>query len=234
MMDADAFAARLAAIEDRIEKACRRAGRARAEVTLVAVSKTFPLEAVEEARAAGLVDFGESRAQELKEKAERLPGRWQGGSVRWHMIGHLQRNKAKEVVALADTFHALDSLRLAEELDRRAAQASRTLPCFVQVNVSDEETKFGLTPHNTEAFLDQLADFDHLHVMGLMTLASPADDPEAVRPEFRRLRRLAEGYRGALGPLGALSMGMSGDFEVAIEEGATHVRVGSALFGSRA
>ncbi len=235
-VDARTLAERLAAVRARIEAACRRSGRSPEEVTLIGVTKTFPVEVVEAAFSAGLRDFGENKVQELVAKAGRMPGRHEGGPVRWHMIGHLQRNKAKEVVAHADLFHALDRLRLAEALDRRAGAAGRVLPCLVQVNVSGEETKFGLDPDAVHPFLDEMARFEHLRIEGLMTLAAPADNPEDVRPQFRLLRRLLETYDARAHPtvrLSALSMGMSGDFEVAVEEGATHVRVGSAIFGPR-
>jgi pyridoxal phosphate enzyme (YggS family) len=229
------IAERVAHVRDRIARACARAGRSPDEVTLVAVTKTFPVETVEAAVAAGLRDLGENRVQELVEKAEVVPGAAAGGAVRWHLIGHLQRNKAKEAVRHADVFHALDSLRLAEALNGRAAQAGRVLPCLVQVNVSGEGTKSGVAPEAAHAFLDALAPFEHLRIAGLMTLAAFVETDDAlesvVRPQLRRLRRLAETYPG--GGLGALSMGMSGDYEVAVEEGATHVRIGAALFGPR-
>ncbi|QXD14824.1 YggS family pyridoxal phosphate-dependent enzyme [Rhodocaloribacter litoris] len=236
VVDERAIAAAVAAVRARIERACRRAGRSPDEVTLIGVTKTFPVEAVAAARAAGLEDFGENKVQELVEKAGRIPGALHGGPVRWHMIGHLQRNKARDVVRHADVFHALDSRRLAEALERRAADAGRVLPCFVQVNVSGEPSKFGLDPGAVHPFLDALAACEHLHVVGLMTLAAPADDPEDVRPQFRLLRRLLETYDARDNPqvdLRYLSMGMTGDFEVAVEEGATHVRIGTALFGAR-
>ena len=225
---------RIGAVQERIEAACRRAGRAPDDVILIAVSKTFPLEAVELAHEAGLRHFGENKAQELTDKAADRPGRYGGGDLHWHMIGHLQRNKAKDVAATADVFHALDSPRLARELDKRAGNEGRVLPCFVQVNVSGEDSKYGLDPARLYPFLDGLADHEHLFVHGLMTLAAPTDDPEDVRPQFVRLRELAEGYTGHdRVRLTDLSMGMSGDFEVAVEEGATHVRIGSAIFGPR-
>ncbi len=228
------LADRLAHVQERIVLACQRAGRSVDEVTLVAISKTFPLEDIEAAYAAGMRDFGENKVQELVAKATAMPGEVGGGAVRWHMVGHLQRNKAKDVVAHADLFHALDSLRLARELDKRAAQAGRVVPCLVQVNVSNEDTKFGLLPRQLPALMDELARFEHLKVLGLMTLAAPAADPEEVRPEFQLLRRLFEQQPAAPHvAMRHLSMGMSGDFEVAIEEGATLVRVGSAIFGAR-
>ena len=230
-----AIAGRLEAVRERMARASQRAGRRPDEVTLVGVTKTFPVEVVAAARQAGLRDFGENRVQELIEKATALPGTIQGGDIRWHMVGHLQRNKAKDIVACADVFHALESLRLAAELDRRAAQAGRRLPCFVQVNVSGEASKFGLEPGDVLDLLDRLLAYEHLQVVGLMTLAAPVADPEAVRSQFRRLRQVFERYNqtGPPQPMSFLSMGMSGDYEVAVEEGATHVRLGTALFGTR-
>lgn len=232
--------ARAAAVRERIAAACARAGRDPSGVRLIAVTKTFSVEVVRAGIEAGLTDFGENRVQELEEKAGAVPGEVGGGAIRWHLIGSLQRNKAKKAVELADAFHALDSDRLARELDRRAAAAGRVLPCFVQVNVSDEGTKSGFAPGDVHAFLDRLGGFEHLRVVGLMTLAAPAETDEeretVVRPQFRRLRALAESYDAGANPrvaLDRLSMGMSGDYEVAIEEGATDVRVGSALFGAR-
>ncbi len=230
--EARAITERLEGVQERIVRACQRAGRHADELTLIGVTKTFPAELIAAAREAGLRDFGENRPQELIRKAETCPGVLQGGDHRWHMIGHLQRNKAKEVVACADVFHALDSLRLAAALDKRAADADRVLPCFVQVNVSGEASKFGLDPHAVAEMLDRLAAYEHLRVIGLMTLAAPTANPEDVRPQFRRLRTLLE----AGGPqlkMQFLSMGMSGDFDVAIEEGATHIRLGTVLFGQR-
>lgn len=232
--------ARAAAVRERIAAACARAGRDPSEVRLVAVTKTFPVEVVRAGIEAGLTDFGENRVQELEEKAGAIPGEVGGGAIRWHLIGSLQRNKAKRTVELADEFHALDSDRLAKELDKRAAAAGRVLPCFVQVNVSDEDTKSGFAPDDVHPFLDRLADFEHLRVVGLMTLAAPVETEDeletVVRPQFQRLRALAETYDASGNPrveLRRLSMGMSGDYEVAIEEGATDVRIGSALFGAR-
>ena len=235
-MNPEVIAERVAGVQARIEAACRRAGRAPGEVTLVAVSKTFPPDVVAAGLEAGLRDFGENKVQELVEKAEALPGARHGAAHRWHMIGHLQRNKARDVAAHADAFHALDSLRLARELDKRCRQEGRTLDCFVQVNVSGEESKFGLDPDAVVGLVEEMAAFEALRLVGLMTLAAPAADPEDVRPQFAHLRRLAEACRALelpRAPMTALSMGMSGDFEVAVEEGATHVRLGTALFGVR-
>ena len=218
------IAEQLDTVRSRIERACRRASRRADEITLIGVTKTWPLDIVRAAIAAGIHDIGENRAQELVEKAKALPA----GVHRWHMIGHLQRNKAKVVVRHAASFHALDSIRLARALDRHASEAGRILECFAQVNVSGEASKSGFDPHEVPRALDELVAFESLRIVGLMTLAAPAEDPEDVRPQFSLLRRLSESMQDA-----RLSMGMSGDFEVAVEEGATHIRLGSALFGRR-
>ena len=231
----EALRERLARIEARISAACERTGRSRSDVTLVAVSKTFSAEMVEAAARAGVTDFGENRVQELTEKAAVVPGRSEGGSVNWHMVGHLQRNKAKEVVRTAELFHALDSVRLARELDRRAEQVRRRMPCLIQVNTSGEGTKEGVAPADVGRLVDEVAAFGSISIRGFMTVAAPVDDPEEVRHEFRVLCRVQNEQRRAHPELtlDCLSMGMSGDFEVAIEEGATHVRIGRSLFGER-
>ena len=216
----------------RIAAAAQRAGRSADDVTLVAVTKTHAVDVVRAAVAAGLTDLGENRVQELVEKSDAVPGRAQGGDVRWHVIGSLQRNKARDVAARADLFHALDSPRLARALDKKSADAGRVLDVLVQVNISGEDSKSGVAPeaaHDLVALADGLP---HLRVTGLMGMAAPAasaaEAERVVRPAFARLREL---FDASPVPLRELSMGMSGDFEVAVEEGATLVRVGSALFG---
>ncbi|MEX1055542.1 MAG: YggS family pyridoxal phosphate-dependent enzyme, partial [Rhodothermales bacterium] len=206
---------RLERVREHIETACARAGRKSADVTLIGVSKTFPLEAVHAAREAGLVHFGENRVQDLVQKAKRLPGECRGGEVFWYMIGHLQRNKARDVVEHADFFQALDSYRLAEELNRRAEQRERILPCLVEVHISAEESKFGVKPEATHELLDSLGEFPNLRVEGLMTIASFVDDPAQIRSEFRLVRKLFDSYQSSVNPrveMKQLSMGMSGDF----------------------
>jgi len=229
-----AIAQRAAAVRQRIAEAADRAGRDADAVTLVAVSKTFPLDVVRAAAAAGLHDLGENRVSEFVEKAEAVPGQADGGDLRWHFIGSLQRNKARDVAAHADLFHGLDSLRLADELQKRAAQAGRVLPVLVQVNISDEDAKHGVPPDKTYALLREVAARENLRAAGLMGMAaiaeSEGDLEQVVRPAFRRLRRL---FEAAPPGLSVLSMGMSGDFDVAVEEGATHIRVGTAVFGPR-
>ncbi len=214
---------RIHQVREKISDACIRANRREDEITLIAVTKTWPPEVVRAASQAGLTDLGENKVQELATKAPHFP------EINWHMIGHLQRNKARLVVTHAKEFHALDSIRLARALNRHAEEAGRELPCYIQVNVSGEESKFGLSPEDIGDFLDQLSEFGSLQPVGLMTLASP--DLQRVREEFRLLRSIRSKYEELTGP--GLSMGMSGDYEIAIEEGATHIRVGSALFGPR-
>ncbi|MEX0601418.1 MAG: YggS family pyridoxal phosphate-dependent enzyme [Rhodothermales bacterium] len=234
--DLDLVKRRVDDVRDRIASACRRASRSVDDVTLIGVTKTFPVAAVHAARAAGLTRFGENRVQDLVEKIEAVPGRLRGGDVEWHMIGHLQRNKAKDVVDYADFFQALDSPRLARELNKRGRREDRVVPCLVQVNISGEESKYGIRPADTHDFLDQIGRFDYLRVEGLMAIATYSEDSDVVRPEFRRMRELFETYvpkNGSGIVMEKLSMGMSNDFEPAVEEGATHVRIGSAIFGER-
>lgn len=235
-VDENAIRRRLEEVQGRIEEACERADRDPSEITLIGVSKTFPLSYVRAARDAGLLEFGENRVGELEEKSSELPGVSNGGDVRWHMVGHLQRNKVKTAIRHCDLFHALDSPRLADEIEKRCIRIDRTLPALVQVNVSGEESKYGLPPARVHEYLDALADYDQIAVRGLMTIASLVDDPEQVRPEFRLLRDLFDRYDDAGNPsveMEMLSMGMTNDFEVAIEEGATHLRIGRAIFGPR-
>jgi pyridoxal phosphate enzyme (YggS family) len=231
-MSAD-FATRLAAVRSRIEAAARRAGRDAREITLVGVSKRMPAERIAEAARAGLTCIGENYVQEAREKRAALADCPQ--ALRWHLIGNLQRNKARDAVALFDVIETVDRAALAEELDRRTAAAGRTLEILLQVNVSGEPQKAGARPQDVAALLAACAALPHLRVTGLMTVPEAADDAEATRPAFARLRALRDALRAAPGGqnLRDLSMGMSADFEVAIEEGATLVRVGTALFGPR-
>ncbi len=234
--DANPVRARLERVHGEIARACEKAGRDPDEITLVAVTKTHPVSVVEAAMAAGVRHFGENKVQELIEKAMAHPGRVEGGTLHWHHIGHLQTNKVRDVVRHADLFHALDTIKLAEEIEKRAEQEGRVLPCLVQVNVSGEHSKYGLAPGDAHRFIEWLAPMRYLRVCGLMTLAAPAEDPENVRGQFRLLRQTRNTFdpkRNQGAQLDMLSMGMSGDFGVAIEEGATHVRIGSALFGPR-
>jgi pyridoxal phosphate enzyme (YggS family) len=209
-------------------RACARVRREPSEVTLVAVSKTVPAERLSAAVAAGLTTLGENRVQEAEAKVAALPG------VTWHLVGHLQLNKARRAVELFDTIESLDSLELAVRLDRLAAELGRALPVYLQVNVDRDEAKAGFTPEGLGRDLAELAGLANLRLEGLMTVGMLVGTAEEARPTFVRLRELSERLRSEAGRLGTgLSMGMTDDFEVAIEEGATIVRVGRALFGER-
>ena len=221
------IAERWAAVKARVDEACERAGRAPSEVTLVAVSKTHPASSVREAAAAGATDFGENYAQELADKRVELP------DVRWHYIGRLQRNKAKLVAGHVALVHAVDTIELAAELGKRAGGAVQ--PILLSINLAGEATKGGVTGEGARERARAITGVAGGRLDGLMTMPPPADDPEASRPYFEGLRLLRDRLADALGqPLPVLSMGMSGDFEVAIACGATHVRIGTAIFGERA
>lgn len=219
---------RLTEVRAALAGAAAKCGRAAGEVKLLAVSKTFPAEMVRLYLQAGQLDFGESYIQEARDKAASLTGH--NPAPDWHFIGHLQTNKAKYAAGIFSTLHSLDSLDLAAELDKRLAALEKTMAVYIQVNVAGEEQKSGLPPDELPAFLEALAGYPRLLPQGLMTMPPYDPDPEASRPHFAALREL----RDKQAPhLKGLSMGMSGDFAVAVEEGATIVRVGTALFGSR-
>jgi pyridoxal phosphate enzyme (YggS family) len=217
----------IAAVEHRIAEACRRARRSRSEVTLVAVTKTVSTEVAGYLPMLGFHHLGENRPQELERKAASLDA-----GVNWHMIGHLQRNKVERVTPLACLIHSVDSAHLLRELDRVAEKQERTIPVFLEVNVSGEQSKQGFAPSQLPQLVSTLAALRHIHVRGLMTMAAFAE-PDASRPTFARLRELRDYMGGELAPphvLEHLSMGMSNDFEIAIEEGATFIRLGTVLF----
>lgn len=219
-------------VRERIQSACRRSGRAFEEVRLVAVSKTKPAEAIRQAYAAGLREFGENRVQEAAAKRQEL----EDLAAVWHLIGHLQSNKAKSACRLFNWIHSVDSPHLAEKIDREAAAIGRKMPVLIEVHLGEEESKFGVEEDDLARMVEGIARLPALELRGLMTLPPFFDDPENARPFFRRLRELAEriAARNLAGvQMRELSMGMSHDFEVAIEEGATIVRVGTAIFGER-
>ena len=217
------------AVQQRIEAACARAGRDPGSVTLVAVTKGQPPEVVCAAAAAGLSLFGENKVQEAKAKIPLCPSR-----LRWHMVGHLQTNKCRDAVPLFEMVQSVDSLRLAEEINQRADQAAKRMPVLLELNAVGEASKFGYRPEQLLADLDRLNALPRLEIQGLMTVPPWTLDPEKVRPVFRQMRELKARCEQRLGAsLPHLSMGMTGDFEVAIEEGATMVRIGTALFGAR-
>jgi len=221
----------LASIQERISKAALRAGRDPAAIRLVAVSKTVSAESIQEAIAAGVTILGENYVQEARNKIARI-----GKQVEWHFIGHLQSNKAKYAVELFSMVHSVDRLSLAEELDQEANKQGKIVPVLIQVNISGEESKSGIDPQETLQLLERIAALQHLAVHGLMAMPPWFEDPEDARPYFNALRKLREELANKKihgVSLQELSMGMSGDFEVTIEEGATLVRVGTAIFGPR-
>ena len=223
------IAQRLQEIRDRVAAAARRSGRVPEEVALVAVSKTFPPELIREAAQAGQRLFGESRVQECLEKIPAL-----SPQLRWHFIGHLQSNKVRKVLPLCEAFHSVDSASLAQDMDRIAGEEGCRPQIYLQVNVAEEARKFGFAEEALRRAIGPLLELPRVEVVGLMTIPPLAADPEASRRHFAALRELRDRLEAETGvPLPGLSMGMSGDFEVAIEEGATVVRVGSVLFGGR-
>ena len=219
-------------IREKVSRACARAGRSPSDVTLIAVAKTFPVKAVRQAFEAGAADVGENYVQELLAKRSELAAL----DVRWHFIGHLQTNKVKLIAPWIHMIHAVDSAPLAAEIDRRALAAGRVIECLIEVNTTGEETKFGVPPGKVAALVRSLAPCDHLSIGGLMTIGPFLPEAEGSRPMFRRLRELKEEIASSPQSnvrMRHLSMGMTGDFEVAIEEGATHIRIGTAIFGPR-
>jgi pyridoxal phosphate enzyme (YggS family) len=214
----------VARVRDRLARAAERAGRRADDVLLIGVSKTVDVERIRAAVAAGITALGENRVQEAKAKIAEL-----GRPAAWHLIGHLQTNKVKDALELFDLIHSLDRLELAREIERRAAGRGRVVEALLQVNVAAEASKGGVGPDAVGEALDVIGKLAHIRVRGLMTIPPEVEHPDESRPWFRRLRELAERHA-----LPELSMGMSGDFEIAVEEGATMVRVGTAIFGPRA
>lgn len=218
-------------VENRIKEACKRCGRDRSEVTLIAVSKTKPADMIREAYQWGIRDFGENKVQEICDKYEQLPG-----DIRWHMIGHLQRNKVKQVIDKAVLIHSVDSVRLAEQIEEEAAKKEICVNILLEVNVADEESKFGLRLEETEQAIRDISVFPHISIKGLMTIAPFVENPEQNRPVFKELNQFyVDMQRKNIDNvnMNMLSMGMTGDYEIAIEEGATLVRVGTGIFGTR-
>ncbi len=218
-------------VEEEILKACKRSGRSRDEVTLISVSKTKPVEIVEEAYSLGVRSFGENKVQELTEKYDALPK-----DIHWHMIGHLQRNKIKYIIGKTALIHSVDSIRLAEAIEREAAKRDITVDILIEVNVAGEESKFGLKPEELNGFVEDVQKFPHIRVKGLMTIAPYVENPEDNRSVFAHLRKLSvdiEAKNAHNINMSVLSMGMTNDYQVAIEEGATMVRVGTGIFGAR-
>ena len=221
----------MADVESRVEEACKKAGRDRSEVTLIAVSKTKPVSMLQEAYDAGARDFGENKVQELVDKIPAMPQ-----DIRWHMIGHLQRNKVKYIVDKVTMIHSVDTYRLAEEINIQAIKKKVKVPILIEVNVANEISKFGVRPEDTLQLVKDIATLQNVQIRGLMTIAPYVEDPEENRIYFRKLKDLsvdiaAQNIDNV--SMDVLSMGMTGDYTVAIEEGATMVRVGTGIFGER-
>ncbi len=220
-------------VEEKICNACIKSGRSRDEVTLIAVSKTKPVEMMEEAMSVGVNIFGENKVQEILKKEPLLPP---APETRWHLIGHLQRNKVRQIAGKVERIHSVDSLRLAEQIQKEYEKINQIADILVEVNIAREESKFGLMPEETEDVLRQIAQMSNIHVCGLMTIAPFVENAEENRVHFRNLRKLLVDINAKNIDnisMGELSMGMTGDYEVAIEEGATYIRVGTGIFGNR-
>ena len=218
-------------VRKNIEEACRAVNRDPGEVTLISVSKTKPVSMLQEAYDAGSRDFGENKVQEIMDKYPQLPS-----DIRWHMIGHLQRNKVKYIVDKVALIHSVDSLRLAETIENEAAKHNVTVPILIEVNVAQEESKFGLKTEEVLSLVESVAALPHINIKGLMTIAPYVEDPEENRGIFRTLKKLsvdiaAKNINNV--NMSVLSMGMTGDYQVAVQEGATMVRVGTGIFGER-
>ena len=218
-------------VEANVMEACQKAGRKRSEVTLIAVSKTKPLEMLSTIYDQGVRDFGENKVQEMCEKMEQLPT-----DIRWHMIGHLQTNKVKYIVGRTALIHSVDSFHLAQEIEKQACKKNVVADILVEVNIAEEESKFGIHKEETVDLIRQIATLPHIHIRGLMTIAPYVDDPEDNRMYFRGIHQLSVDIANQNidnVDMDILSMGMTGDYMVAIEEGATMVRVGTGIFGER-
>lgn len=221
----------LANVEKNIEQACKNAGRSRDEVTMIAVSKTKPVEMLQEIYDENIRDFGENKVQELCSKMEQLPS-----DIRWHMIGHLQRNKVKYIVGKVELIHSVDTYRLAEEINIQAKKQNVIVPILVEVNIAHEESKFGISAEDAILLVEEISKLENIRIKGLMTIAPYVENPEDNRLYFRKIKQLSVDITNKNIDnvfMEILSMGMTGDYMVAIEEGATMVRVGTGIFGER-
>lgn len=231
-MSQEDICANIQLIQKRIEEACKRCGRKSEEVRLIAVSKTKPTSDIREALTCGQLHFGENRMRELEEKMEEIDH----SDISWHMIGNLQTNKIKYIAHRVNWIHSVEKKKYLKEIDKRAGQSDRVVNCLIQVNISDEQQKGGIKPEQLPDMLGYAAELEYVRVKGLMGMARFVDDPEEVRDEFKLLKKLFDEHQsfneGSV-DLQHLSMGMTNDMEVAIEEGATMIRIGSAIFGER-
>ena len=218
-------------VERNIREACEKAGRSRQDVTLIAVSKTKPVSDIRQAMDCGITVFGENKVQEIKDKTEEIKE-----PLSWHMIGHLQANKVKYLPGRVCMIHSVDNVKQAAEIEKQFSKADQVIDVLIEVNMAHEESKFGLSPEEAPAFVTEISAYPHLNIRGLMTIAPYTEDPESNRPYFKGLRELKDKINGMNIPgvnMDTLSMGMTGDYKVAIEEGATFVRVGTGIFGER-
>ena len=218
-------------VEENIQAACDRSGRNRDEITLIAVSKTKPVEMLQEIYDENIRDFGENKVQELCDKIEKMPS-----DIKWHMIGHLQRNKVKYIVGKVALIHSVDSYRLAEEISIQAKKHNTIVPILVEVNIAHEESKFGISEEDAILLVKEISELENIRIMGLMTIAPYVENPEDNRMYFRKIKELSVDINSKNidnVSMEIISMGMTGDYEVAIEEGATMVRVGTGIFGAR-
>ncbi len=221
----------LKVVQDKIESSCKKANRPVEDVTLIAVSKTKPVSMLEEAYNTGIRHFGENKVQELCDKYQLLPK-----DIKWHLIGHLQRNKVKYIVDKVALIHSVDSIRLAEEIQKEAVKKDVVVPILIQVNIADEDTKFGFEPEQVIEMVTEIAKLDHISIKGLMTIGPFVENPEDNREIFSQLKQLSVDITSKNidnVTMSVLSMGMTGDYQVAIEEGSTMVRVGTGIFGAR-
>lgn len=218
-------------VEENIQAACDRSGRNRDEITLIAVSKTKPVEMLQEIYDENIRDFGENKVQELCDKIEKMPS-----DIKWHMIGHLQRNKVKYIVGKVALIHSVDSYRLAEEISIQAKKHNTIVPILVEVNIAHEESKFGISEEDAILLVKEISELENIRIMGLMTIAPYVENPEDNRMYFRKIKELSVDINSKNidnVSMEIISMGMTGDYEVAIEEGATMIRVGTGIFGAR-
>ncbi|HQY52816.1 MAG TPA: YggS family pyridoxal phosphate-dependent enzyme [Ignavibacteria bacterium] len=219
-------------LKERIKEVCETAGRDPEEITIVAVSKTFPFTRIIELNSIGHVDFGENKIREMRDKYYNISFQY-SGKINWHMVGHLQSNKVKDIIAFIHLIHSVDTFNLAEVIDSTAKRINRKIDILVQVNTSNEEQKYGVLPEEAESLCKQISLLENINVKGLMTIARLTDDRDEIRRSFRTLRELFDKMKSDFSDFKYLSMGMTNDFDIAIEEGSNMLRIGSAIFGER-
>nr|WP_199505510.1 MULTISPECIES: YggS family pyridoxal phosphate-dependent enzyme [unclassified Halanaerobium] len=232
-MEKEDLISRLNKVKKEIKESAEKAGRKYEEINLIAVSKNHPVESIKVLKNTGVKLFGENRVQELEEKDNKL--KKINIEIDWHFIGHLQRNKVKYLMRMPNCkmIESLDSWRLAKEIDKRAKKNNRNIPLLIEVNIAEDENKYGIKPNKVETFLKKVIKLDNIEIKGLMTIAPYNENPEEARPYFRKMKKIQQDLNDRVYPLPELSMGMSNDYKIAVEEGATAVRIGTAIFGKR-